>query len=210
MNVFTPRGVPLHPEDEKIVEYAREICSWLNASRLQPTAVSWVKRLLISQVIIFRGTLMLPERLMEKLTPEEWRPLLASGILYYNRFRSLNSPYLKSLVLPLAVGMFVLIPALFVTLRVSAPYSIWLLLGVLVSWTIFSGYLLWRSLFVESKRARFEADEKAAELFGRDAIIATLTKIDSLNLDYKPLYIGRLNYSPNIRQRLEHLKKADS
>jgi hypothetical protein len=153
---------------------------------------------------------MLPEKLMGKLTPEEWRPLLASGILYYNRFRSLNNPYLKNLVLPLAIGMFALIPALFAALRVSAPYSIWLLLGVLVSWIIFSGYLLWRSLFVESKRARFEVDEKAAELFGRDAIIETLTKIDSLNLDYKPLYVGRLNYSPNVRQRIEHLKRAYS
>lgn len=190
------------------MEYAREICGRLNASRFDPRTVSWVKRMMISQVIIFHGTLMLPESLMGKLTPEEWRPLLASGIAYYKRYQSFDNPIFKSLILPLAIGTLILIPTLLVVLRASTPYSFWLLLSVVVGWTVYSVYFLWRSMFIGAKRVRFEADEKAAELFGRDVMIATLTKIDSLNVDYKPLYVGRLGYSPNVRQRLEHLTKG--
>ncbi len=207
--MFTPRQIPLHPEDQRIVEYARDLCGQLNLTKLDPRTVSWVNRMLTTQIIIFQGDIKLPRQLMGQLTPEEWRPLLASSIIYYGRFRVW--PMIGGFFLPMSIGAFTLAAVLLVILRMSAsPFFKELLFATIVGWTFFSLFMTRRFFFGTMRRLRFVADAKAAEVVGRESFILVLSKIDGLNLNYRPRFVGRYNISPTTRQRLENLKDNKS
>jgi len=203
--VFTPRQVPLHPEDQKIVEYACDLCRQLNATKLDPRTVSWVNRMLTTQIIIFQSNIMLPRQLMGQLTPEEWRPLLASSIIYYGKFRA--RPMIRSFFLPMSLPVFVLTAVLLVIPRVSGPVYQGLLFATVTGYALFTLFMMRRFFFGTMRGFHFVADAKAAEIVGREPFIQVLSKIDALKLDYRPRFLGGLTFSPTARQRLEKLKE---
>ncbi|TMI23756.1 hypothetical protein E6H19_03880 [Candidatus Bathyarchaeota archaeon] len=207
--MFTPRQVPMHPEDQRIVEYARELCGQLNKTKLDPRTVSWVDRLPITRIVIFRGVIMLPRLLMGKLSPEEWKPLLASSIVY-NDQKFLFGAMFRGFFLPMTAAVFALVAVLLVVLRMSkSPLFQELLFTTVAGYTVFSLFMM-RRLFSTMRNLYFVADAKAAEIVGRESFIQVLAKIDALNLHHRPRFIGRWNVSPNTHQRLEKLKEDTS
>src|SRR3989442_12292561 len=108
----------MHPEDQRIVEYARELCGQLNKTKLDPRTVSWVDRLPITRIVIFRSVIMLPRKLMGKLSSEEWKPLLASSIVY-NDQKFLFGAMLTGFFLPMTAAVFALVAVLLVIFRIS-------------------------------------------------------------------------------------------
>ena len=205
--MFTPRQVPLHPEDQKIVEYARELCGQLNKAKLDPRTVSWINRLSTTRIVIFQNNIMLPRELMGQLSPEEWKPLLASSIIY-NDQKFLFGAMFRGFFLPMTAAVFALVGVLLVILRMSeSPLFQELLFATVAGYTVFSLFMMRRFFFGTMRRLRFVADAKAAELIGRESFVQVLSKIDALKLDYKPRFVGRLNFSPTTRQRFENLKE---
>lgn len=124
----------MRPEDHKIVEYARELCQQLRTSRLDPRNVAWFDRMPPSHIIIHHGNIMLPQRLMTRLTPEEWRPLLASSIIYNTKKRTMLQ-FMKSFLLPQAAGTLGLIAVVVVLLRTPGPALFAGISATLVVWT---------------------------------------------------------------------------
>jgi hypothetical protein len=208
--VFTHRQVPLHPEDQKIVEYARELCGQLHKTKLDPGTVSWINRLPATRIVIFRGTIMLPRQLMGQLSPEEWKPLLASSIIY-NDQRFLFGTMFRGFFLPMTAAVFVLVGVLLVILRMSKSALFQeLLVADIVGYAVFSFLMLRRFFFGTMRNLHYTADARAAEIVGRESFIQVLSKIKQLNLDYRPRFIGRYNFSPSTGQRLEKLKENTS
>jgi hypothetical protein len=199
----------LHPEDQKIVEYARELCGQLNKTGLDPRTVSWINLLPAGRIVIFRGNIVVPRQLMGQLSPEEWKPLLASSIIY-NDQKFLFGSMFRGFFLPMTAAVFALVSVLLVILRMSkSPLFQELLLTTVAGYTVFSLFMM-RRLFFTMRNHYFVADAKAAEIVGIESFIQVLAKIDVLNLHYRPRFIGRWSISPNTRQRLEKLKEDTS
>jgi hypothetical protein len=147
--------------------------------------------------------------MMGKLTVEEWRPLIASSILFEKKmkprlrgksFLLIGMPLIISLALPIAAA---------IVLRMS-----WIifLYPVLV---IPLGILGNRSYSRDLKRARLEADTQVSAVIGKDSLMDVMKKIDMMGLDdIERLKTGRggrrLAGLPSITERIENLQSASS
>ena len=116
--------------------------------------------------------IVMPARMMGKLTPEEWRPLIASSILYQKRLR--RSADRRQ-------ALYIVFPT-FLALLSSA-----IIVGVLrVYWASLIVLLLIIPLLVLGnrrsrpylKKAMLEADTKASALTGKESFLEVLRKID--------------------------------
>jgi len=200
----------MHPEDQRIVEYARELCGQLNKTKLDPRTVSWVDRLPITRIVIFRGMIMLPRQLMGQLSPEEWKPLLASSIVY-NDQKFLFGAMFGRFFLPMTAAVFALVGVLLLIFRTpKSPLYEEFLVTSIVGYLVFALFMLRRFFFGTMRNLQYAADSRAARIVGRESFIQALSKIDALSLNYRPRFIGRYNFSPNTRQRLEKLKEDTS
>ena len=116
--------------------------------------------------------IVMPARMMGKLTPEEWRPLIASSILYQKQLR--RSADRRQ-------ALYIVFPT-FLALLSSA-----IIVGILrVYWASLIVLLLIIPLFVVGnrrsrpylKKAMLEADTKASALTGKESFLEVLRKID--------------------------------
>jgi hypothetical protein len=110
--------------------------------------------------------------MMGKLTPEEWRPLIASSILYQKQLRRLADR---------RQALYIVFPT-FLALLSSA-----IIVGILkIYWaSLFVLLLIIPLLVVGNRRSRpylkkamLEADTKASALAGKESFLEVLRKID--------------------------------
>src|SRR2546426_12013577 len=86
---MSARGtIPMHPEDQKLLQIARDLCRQLGYYNLNPNTISWkekmgIRRLPADHVMILRGDIQLSSRAMGQLLQEELRPIIASVLIYY-------------------------------------------------------------------------------------------------------------------------------
>lgn len=203
--MFSRRTVPVHPEDEKILSIIRELCAQLNYYKFNIQTISWLDRMGIRRVppdalLISRPLhiLYLSKQAVGQLTPEEWRPILASGLLYY---KNLTRGMLKAILPTMATSLiaplvFVLIDVKFLGYATGIVFDI-LIFPVFVV-LAFSFLLLTRL----QKKFYFENDDKAAQLVGKEALIASLMKLDAINAGTR----GKRGFiRPSIQERIQHL-----
>ena len=97
------------PDAQKILEDARSLFRQLGIQKPEPEIVSSADGIPPDFVIVLYGEIILPAQMIGKLTPEEWRPLVASSIIFnYAILRGRNMGALPRIFLPLA-GVVVLI-----------------------------------------------------------------------------------------------------
>ncbi|TMI45396.1 hypothetical protein E6H19_04680 [Candidatus Bathyarchaeota archaeon] len=147
--------------------------------------------------------------MMGKLTVEEWRPLVASSLLFEKKIRrTLRGRAFLLTGVPLIISL-------------AVPISVAILLQM--AWIIFLypilvlplAYLGGRSYSRDLKKARLEADTQVSALIGKDSFLNVLKKIDMMGLDdIDRLKTGRggrrLAGLPSITERIEHLQTASS
>src|SRR5207245_8895301 len=98
---MSARGtIRMHPEDQKILQIARDICRQLGYYNLNPDTISWkermgIRRLPADHFMILRGEVQLSTRSMGQLTPDEWRPIIASRLIC---FQTLTSNFLVGML----------------------------------------------------------------------------------------------------------------
>ena len=212
--MFGRKAVPMHPEDERLLEIARELCGQLNF-KVNPRTINWrdrmgVRRFPPDRVMVFRGglfagTIMLSKDAMGKLTPEEWRPLLASSIAYYKTF---NTGMLRALLPMFAIVLlepFILVANFrFLDSTDPAPPLRYLTLGVLF-------VLLGLGFVVSLRRMKglfFKADERAAKLVGKEPLVISLRKMASVD---QSTAIHRTGFiRPTVNERVDHLMNSAS
>jgi hypothetical protein len=147
--------------------------------------------------------------MMGKLSVEEWRPLIASSILFEKKVkRRLRGRAFLLTGLPLIVGL-------------AIPIAVAILLQM--SWIIFLyvvlvfplAYLGGSRYSRDLKKARLEADREASVVMGKDSFVDVLKKVDMMGLDdIDRLKTGRggrrLAGLPSITERIENLQTASS
>src|SRR5438128_8350274 len=93
------------PDDEKILEYAADLFGQIGITKPNPDTVVWDDKMDPNHVSVVFGEARLPRSMMGKLTAEDWRPLLASSIIYnYFLSREKNRGSLTRVVLPAGLG----------------------------------------------------------------------------------------------------------
>lgn len=111
----------------------------------------------------------------------------------------------------MTVAVFALVGVLLLIFRMpKSPLYEEFLVTSLVGYLVFALFMLRRFFFGTMRNLQYAADSRAARIVGRESFIQALSKIDALSLNYRPRFIGRYNFGPNTRQRLEKLKEDTS
>ena len=199
----------MDPEDQRIVDIARELCQRLGITRIHPQTVSWrekrgLVRVAPDLVFFAMDNIMLPKSLMGKLEPEEWKPLLASSLIYH--WKSQSKVALGMMVRTIPIILLVPIGLLLLDRILSNQFGLFriILLAVYLPLTVvgilYSQILAYRNM----KRVRLDCDRRAAELAGPENLLRALKKIESLDIE-KPRRLAYL-VRPSIQQRINHLQ----
>jgi len=145
--------------------------------------------------------------MMGKLTVEEWRPLIASSIVFEKKEkRRLRGRAFLLTGMPLIVSL-------------ALPISVAFLLQM--TWIIFLypvlvlplAYLGSKSYSRDLKKAKLGADRETSVVIGKNSLVDVLKKIDMMGLDdIDRLKTGRgdrrLAGLPSITERIENLQTA--
>jgi len=198
------------PDDEKILKYASDLFRQLGITRPEPDSVVWDDMVDPGLVIVRFGEVRLPRKMMGRLTAADWKPLLASAIIYGDVLsRDKNRGTLIRLVLPLGLGEIPLVFALLQIFRLSRQFDTsGVLLETITIWIVYAFTLLalwirwyWRSF-------TYNADRRAAKTIGKDVLLEALAKyrdmISATGYQSKPVHLW-----PTLSQRIERLQKAD-
>ncbi len=208
------RPLPTSPDDLRLLETANDLGQQLDLSNLNLQDVRWMEwvptgrsaRPVPSDWSFFqRHSMIMPARMMGKLTVEEWKPLIASSLIYEKKIaRSLRGRAFLLTFLPLILvlaGTFVAT----ILLRMTWIIFLYIILVIPV------GALGSRRYSSDVKRARLEADTQASALAGKDSFLDTIRKIDAMGLDdVDRLKSGRRGRRiaglPSISERIENLQ----
>jgi Peptidase family M48 len=196
------------PDDAKILKYAVELFREFGIRKPEPDSVIWVNRMDPNVVVVRLGQVKLPRKMMGKLTPEDWRPLLASAIMYnYGLTRDKSHGPLLRAVLPLGLAEIPLAYALILIFRASsqAEATILLTLTILV-WIIYSSSILMFYIKWYWRILSYVADQIAAKTLGREVLLSALAKYaETISVTgYRP---HSLHLWPTVNQRVDHLQK---
>ncbi len=211
-------------EEEEILKVASDLCQALNVQRFKPMAVSWATWLFTyRQKMIFpsdqctfvEDSIGLQKALKGRLEPNEWKPLLASSLIYE------FSPRIKRKLYPqrgvrFAIGLLAALGPIAIIRLVSPETRLEILptLGYVLAVLFVYSTLFW-DISLLRKKLHLSADIAAIELVGRESLFRTLSKLDAMKLsDVEERKLEKLGWSiyhtpfPSITQRLENLKTS--
>ncbi len=206
-------SIPLHPEDQRIVETARDLCQRLHIYKVSPRTVSWVEkqglvRVPPDQILFGMDNIILSRNMMGKLDPEEWKPLLASALIYYWRYQW---KIVRGMLVRTLPAVLLVVPGVVVLDRIFRGqfalfqiivFTVYLPFSLVV--VLYSQLLFFRHM----KGLWFKADQEAAELAGREGLLQGLRKIESLGFGARGLS-ARLMARPSVAQRINRLQSQE-
>ncbi len=208
---------PRSSEDEAILSIAVELCKELQVQNA-PVYLDWVAwrdkggpgfslAFMAADTILWgQSWLTLPKRMKGMLSPEEWRPLLASSLIYNHQLRrKLVSSEVKKAGIPsLLIGIpFYLYVGLPGIQRAFASNS----LSQMGLWSVFffAPVVLVGLLGSKvEKGLRLRADRQAADLVGNESFVSSLRKMKGMQ--FRELERWRPDI-PKLSQRLSNLTK---
>lgn len=123
------------------------------------------------------NTILMPAQVQGSLTIEEWKPLMASSLLYERKILpSLRWKLLPLTMIPLAAFLIMLVVLTIFLGSFFGAIIIYLAVVFVVN------MLTTRRRNSVLKRARLESDNQTQTLLGKQSLLAVLKKIDSLGL----------------------------
>jgi hypothetical protein len=155
--------------------------------------------------MFLRHSMIMPARMMGKLTIEEWRPVIASSLVFEKKIkRSMRGTTFLLTGMPLIVALGGTIS---VAILLQMSWIIFLYPALLFPLAILGG----RRYNSDLKKARLEADTQTSTVIGKDQLLQVLKKIDMMGLDdIDRLKTGRggrrMASLPSITERIEHLQ----
>jgi len=159
--------------------------------------------------MFLRHSIILPARMMGKLTVEEWRPVIASSLVFEKKIkRSMRGTTFLLTGMPLIVALGGTIG---VAILLQMSWIIFLYPVILFPLAILGG----RRYNSDLKKARLEADKQTSGVIGKDPLLQVLKKIDMMGLDdIDRLKSGRggrrLASLPSITERIDNLQGLSS
>ena len=193
-------------DDVRILEIANELSTNLGVSR-HSSRIVWTDYVTVDRPwAIRRGALLLSNSLRGKLSPEEWKPLLASSLVYYNRFRmkrwTAGLFFLGASISLIAVFYWFIF-------AVVLPYQTHCSRcgGELVFPPIIVFFLFGAIASPFFRRTKLQADLRTvSELGGGMSLVEVLRKIDGLSVErHRSWYTRHFSWSPNIAQRIRNI-----
>ncbi len=154
-----------------------------------------------------RHSMIMPARMMGKLTVEEWRPIIASSLVLEKKIkRSMRGTTFLLTGMPLIVALGGTIGF---AILLQMPWIIILYPALLFPLAILGG----RRYNSDLKKARLEADTQSSVVMGKELLLQVLKKIDTMGLDdIDRLKSGRggrrLASLPGITERIENLQRV--
>jgi len=151
--------------------------------------------------------MIMPARMMGKLTVEEWRPIIASSLVLEKKIkRSMRGTTFLLTGMPLIVALGGTIGF---AILLQMPWIIILYPALLFPLAILGG----RRYNSDLKKARLEADTQSSVVMGKELLLQVLKKIDTMGLDdIDRLKSGRggrrLASLPGITERIENLQRV--
>ena len=182
---MSPLGRPplTSPDDPRLVEMAVTLGQQLDIPKLNVRGVRWSNIVPLGRsavpipsdwcFFLFHAIVM-PARMMSKLTPEEWRPLIASSILYQKQLRR-SADRRQALYIVFPTFLALLSSAIIV--GILKIYWASLIVLLLIIPLLVVGNRLSRPYL---KKAMLEADTKASALAGKESFLEVLRKIDTM------------------------------
>jgi len=191
--------------DAQIVKVGKEVCQLLGV-KSKLSRVSWRKwspfvRVSSDDCIFAGGVLALAWWMRGRLTPSEWRPLMASSLIYNKRlFWTMTEDMAITMIMMVILGIGGI--GLFFEILGTAGVLLYLIL-------LFGPFLQYR-FSQEKGKLKLKADVEAAKLLGTDAHLAVLEKIDSLRIDDMELRKKRrlsryFSSSPSLTERIQNI-----
>jgi len=205
------RSVPRHPEDQEILDDARDFCRQQGIYWKDLIGLSWTDRIEFyrtppDHVLIYHDELILPKHFMGKLTAEEWRPLVASALIHR---KILKKKFLRGIMRTLVPALLAMFLGTYVVEHVFSDSSLTSLIAINVSFFGVGIGLVVLALvrqFRLLKRYYLEADEEAGKLLGVDPFLRVLEKMNSIGIPRTQP--GR--DQPNLQERIRNLQKVSS
>ena len=202
------------PEDEKILQLAREVCRHLGLSLTSPRTISWADRIGLMKVPFGQALftlfdeMILPRALMGKLEPEEWRPLIASSAIFRRRLQRKSSVgFAVRMGLPIVPVMIIMI-LVFPALGERPPsFLVATVIVALISSYLALAALAWSASLRYMKRMALKADSQSAEYVGREKFLEVLKKLESPGFEKKGLR-ARIPPRLTIRERIQNLESS--
>ncbi len=208
------RPLPTSPDDSRLLETASDLGQQLDLSNLDIKEVRWMDwvpagrsaRPVPSDWCFFqRHSMIMPARMVGKLTVEEWRPLIASSLIYGKKIeRSLRGRMFLLTFLP---TILVLAGTFAASILLRMTWIIFLYIIVVIPVVALGS----RRYSSDVKRARLESDTEASALAGKESFLDTIRKIDAMGLDdVDRLKTGRRGRRiaglPSVSERIENLQ----
>jgi hypothetical protein len=193
-------------EDLKIMAIADELFSRLAAERETPKYVKWVGPSGFAPSSVEEGlpaihadTVLLPNTLKGKMQLDEWKPLLASSIVFQYEMNVRRRVKLGAIL-----WLSTLVLILTVPLLLNFPNGMIPVLSIVVLF-IFAFYYGIYSIPRLRIGARLKADRVAAQLVGRQALVGALQKVGTLESTAQDRDKSDF-YAPTISRRLRNLR----
>jgi hypothetical protein len=201
---------------DKILEISRGLCLLLDIPVLYLKSVVWTDstrylrgggRIVPSDqsLILQPGDLVLPKRMREKLTPDEWKPIIASALIYEKKLApKLRGKALANIGLPVIAS--------YVALGVAFALSKSTWVGLLfLGFPIATLLLGFKRFTPYQRRARLQADLQTTKLVDKEFFLEVLTKIHSSGMKdvekrEEQAARGRISEFPSITERLDNLR----
>lgn len=187
-------AIPVGSElDAEILTIAQELCERLGIkSKHVPKSIVWKDRIYRQgKTLPFMPHystvpsdapidewygLTLAERARTRLEPKDWMPLLASSLIYHDKWQRKMFKHLFSrFFLPAFVILMSAILWLFYDAsQIAAEFTTALLFAIAVTSVLSHPYI---------KKTKLQSDQAAAELVGKDAFLQALLKVESMEFD---------------------------
>jgi hypothetical protein len=187
--------------DTQVVEEADDICRVLSL-KPQIKRLLWADRVNSDDCRFALGLASFPDRMKGRLEPKEWRPLIASTLIY-RKIIARNPP--GSAVVAIAV-LFVLLvggagilSAIFGSSAVGLPFFLYL---------VFVGGPFFANRITQgAKNQRLQADLEAARVFGKEELLSVLRKIDGMGMrdvieTEKRRFSRHFSSKPSVAERI--------
>src|SRR5712691_2803173 len=207
MGMFSEKTKLNGPDVDRILEDAGSLFKPLGIQKPEPDAVSSTNGLPADFVIVLYGEIILPAQMVGKLTPEEWKPLVASSIIFqYAIIRRQNWAALPLIALPLAGAVALTL----VLVGVLDPRRSNGLLEITLTGSVFTATLVLMLPYLNrwSQGGRLKADREAARIVGKDSMLQSLTRIRNLAQEANTQRrIRGYGFAPSLVQRIANLQR---
>ena len=206
--MYPRRSVPLHPGDQKILDETMELSRQLGIRKTIVRGIGWADRFGMvkfqpDMIPIYKGEMMLHRSLMDKFGSDELKPLIASTLLHREwigrtAVRGILGYFVPAFLVTFVIGY--IAEHIFSSNTTTAETTVFV--------SILFGFglvlLAMRHVFRSFRRVWYDADGRTVQLFGTDAFLSVLGKLDAMGFGRgKPM-----REQPSVRDRIANLRRT--